>query len=1709
MASPTKISQLTTAGPLTGAELVPVVQNGGTLQTTVSLLKLFSVGNIENEVSALDARVAAVSTLATQNAVAIASVQTDLGNLTTRVADVSASVSSLNAQMVEVQASISAINSLLAAIDVSAVNTLLPAVSALEIRVSALSAASSVNEAAIVSINSVLANVSAQTSVNAAAITSVNAVVSGLDIRLGAVSAAAVSLAYDVSILDTRVSAVSAAVSLNTLAVTSVNAVVSALTVRLDTVSARVSTNAAAITSINAYVSVIAVTVANFDVRLVNAESSISALNIQMAAVQASVSAINSVLANIDASALAALEPRVSALEIRVGQVSAAVSVNAAAITSINAVVSTKVNRVGDFMDSVQYIEFDTSTIVSSSAGRLSWSIDEGTLDIGFDNQGVVLHTGLQLYQRVYNDTAATLTKGTVIRVTGSQGQRLTAAPALANNDANSATTFAVMAENVSVNNSGFAVTEGVLKNVNTNGIPDGATLWLSPTSAGQFTPTKPVAPQHLVLVGFVVKGNSTGGGSIYVKIINGFELGELHDVKVSSSASIANGEVLAYDTSAGVWTNSTALINTQASVSALNIQVANIQASVSAINSALAAIDASALASLEPRVSALEIQVSAVSASLTAFQVQVSNTFTSLNASNLTTGTVPTTRLATGTANSTTFLRGDQVWAVPSGGGGGASYEVGQIVVATDMPTTGTWLETGKYYSKATYPALSSVVGSVPDIGAFAVEPQAALPVAFNTIAAPSARYVTATDGTTTVVGGANGNLRKTTDGVTWTPIISPITVNIREVRYLNGNFIAVPDSGTITLAYSLDGLTWTATYTGLTTGVGSIAYGNGRYVVISGSATSLVAHSTDLVNWTVGSFPSTANTLNRVIFANGLFVAVGISACFTSADGITWTSRTIPAGTYQDVIYANGLYVAYGTSIISTSPDGVTWTSRSTATAFNQIIYANSLFVAVGNSGVVQTSTDGLTWTTYAAGISTSLNGVCWNGTNYVIASNNGRFFTSPNGATWTVNLDASLSTFNQIDVVNGKTIAFGANASVVLAGAARSTPLLNGTWPYTVGTTSAVNPRPIAYNGSNQYVVGGDNGWLLTSTDGNSWTGRYSGVPMTINGVFYLNGNYIGIGGNGLNNNLVTSADGITWTVRTAASGAVFNAAAHGASTYVIVGTSVQYSTDLATWTVATGFPLQTANDVIYANGLFVGVGGSGTVATSADGITWTSRSAGSTQFNRIIYSNSLFVVIGNSGTIYTSADGVTWTLRTSNVAGNLNDVVWNGSIFCAVGASGVITTSSDGITWTARTPGDTTVTLMSVVWSGTRFVVTNTTNAGVWTSTDGISWSKVYNAAPSNAGVRRTSYLGGRFISVGASGGYIQTSTDGLTWRASDEVQYLGSAVSSTPRLRKLNGFYYALGEGGVFQSSDGITFTPIREIPASSVAVARGIAYGGSSWVIVCAPLAAGFPAAVFKSTDGTTWTKSADLFGFTSTSLISVANINDCEYASGNFVFGVSSVSVNNAVIHAGVYTSPDAVTWTPRLLPFGSGTANNPMATDGTTLLAASGGAIIRSTDGGVTWNVLLATSILSSGYSNGIWSVAGYVTEDPNTLISAAVAASTVRSTTGFYVHANKFFYSLPGPALRLLAQAGGAADISYSVSSSRQLSYAVGASGKEFPTRGNTLIVPINNTVSARNPFVLGECPLYSYDTGTTFWVPPQAAGGGQVAYIYAGP
>lgn len=219
------------------------------------------------------------------------------------------------------------------------------------------------------------------------------------------------------------------------------------------------------------------------------------------------------------------------------------------------------------------YITFDTAAGATGAVGRIYWDANHGGLSYGMVGGNVTDDIGQQLYQRCYNDTGATIAKGSVVYVTGSSGTRITIAKALATSDGTSSTIIGVTAEAISNNSEGFVITEGELSNVSTSGIGDGEVLWLSPTTAGAYTDVKPTAPNHLVMVGYCTKGGSVGGGIIYVKMQNGYELDELHNVKITDP--VANGSLLQYDTAGPYWKNVTASSVTVGNVSG-TVAVAN-----------------------------------------------------------------------------------------------------------------------------------------------------------------------------------------------------------------------------------------------------------------------------------------------------------------------------------------------------------------------------------------------------------------------------------------------------------------------------------------------------------------------------------------------------------------------------------------------------------------------------------------------------------------------------------------------------------------------------------------------------------------------------------------------------------------------------------------------------------------------------------------------------------------------------------------------------------------------------------------------------------------------------------------------------------------------------------------------------------------------------------------------------------------------------
>jgi len=195
--------------------------------------------------------------------------------------------------------------------------------------------------------------------------------------------------------------------------------------------------------------------------------------------------------------------------------------------------------------------------------GSTQWNNDLGSSQTLLKGGSVILKNGVDLVARVVNKVVpnTTLTKAEyqVVRVAGAQGQRLAVDLAQADTDLNSADTLGVVTETITTNQEGFILTVGQLLDINTTGSlqgetwADGDVLYLSPTIAGRMTNIKPTgATGHIVVLGYVEYAHANNG-KIYVKIMNGWELDELHNVFISTPL---DNQVLSYASATDLWVN-------------------------------------------------------------------------------------------------------------------------------------------------------------------------------------------------------------------------------------------------------------------------------------------------------------------------------------------------------------------------------------------------------------------------------------------------------------------------------------------------------------------------------------------------------------------------------------------------------------------------------------------------------------------------------------------------------------------------------------------------------------------------------------------------------------------------------------------------------------------------------------------------------------------------------------------------------------------------------------------------------------------------------------------------------------------------------------------------------------------------------------------------------------------------------------------------
>jgi hypothetical protein len=204
----------------------------------------------------------------------------------------------------------------------------------------------------------------------------------------------------------------------------------------------------------------------------------------------------------------------------------------------------------------IECAKFNTSPgAVSDIEGTMCWDPTDKTLNIIPGIAGVKNQVGQENWILVNNRTGDK-TNGQVVYIDGSQGNRVTIDLADASSHSIAKGTIAVLTQNIDDLQEGFATSFGLVRNINTNGLIEGAPVYLSDTVPGAFQQTPPDSPNDTVQIGIVARAHSDEG-ILFVSVVVNPILNEINDVKITN---IQDLDLLQWDNAAGYWKNITGI---------------------------------------------------------------------------------------------------------------------------------------------------------------------------------------------------------------------------------------------------------------------------------------------------------------------------------------------------------------------------------------------------------------------------------------------------------------------------------------------------------------------------------------------------------------------------------------------------------------------------------------------------------------------------------------------------------------------------------------------------------------------------------------------------------------------------------------------------------------------------------------------------------------------------------------------------------------------------------------------------------------------------------------------------------------------------------------------------------------------------------------------------------------------------------------------
>jgi hypothetical protein len=199
--------------------------------------------------------------------------------------------------------------------------------------------------------------------------------------------------------------------------------------------------------------------------------------------------------------------------------------------------------RHGIITDNVQ---FNTGSSETPLKGEILWNEENGTIDIGLTDTGVVLQSGQEVVYRVTNNTGNLITSGTLVMAVGTLGQsgRILIAPAIADGTVPSKYIMGIVTDDIGNNSDGYVTHFGKIRNIDTSAWSDGDILYADPDVVGGLTDVIPEAPNSKTTVAIVISSHPTTG-TLFVRPTYGSNLSNDELVELDN---LQDGDIIVYN---------------------------------------------------------------------------------------------------------------------------------------------------------------------------------------------------------------------------------------------------------------------------------------------------------------------------------------------------------------------------------------------------------------------------------------------------------------------------------------------------------------------------------------------------------------------------------------------------------------------------------------------------------------------------------------------------------------------------------------------------------------------------------------------------------------------------------------------------------------------------------------------------------------------------------------------------------------------------------------------------------------------------------------------------------------------------------------------------------------------------------------------------------------------------------------------------------